>query len=108
MNLFLISLYQLVLPGGTTLDYPDQFGAKFDSLASVFTEAFGYIFPAAGLILFFVFIVSGFSMLTSGGNEEKLAQANKQLTNAVVGFIVVFASYWLIRLVEFILGVKIF
>jgi hypothetical protein len=102
-------IHQLLLPklnGQTEIGYPEGF--KLLDVPSIFAELFKYIFPAAGLILFFVFIAAGFQMMTSAGNEEQLTKASNQLTSAVVGFVIVFASFWIIRLIEFILGVKIF
>jgi len=106
-NLFIF--YQLTLPGTggpVTIDYPT--GAKFTSVADVFSEAFKYIFPLAGLVLFFILIAAGFQLLTSAGNEETIQKAQKQITNAVIGFVIIFASFWIIKLLETVLGVEIF
>lgn len=105
---------QLFLPGpnaGSNVEIPYPSGFKFTgekgNLGAVISEAFNYIFPIAGLILFFIIISAGFLLLTSAGDEEKTQKASKMLTNAVIGFVIIFVSFWLIKLLQFIFGFKV-
>ena len=42
----------------------------------------------------------------AGKNDpQKAEQAKKTLTSALIGFIIVFASYWIVKLVATIVGV---
>jgi hypothetical protein len=77
-------------------------------LADIVSAALPYTYLIAGLILFLMLIWAGFEMLTAGDNQETVKRASGRITQALTGFGVVFLSYWLIRLVELILGVKIF
>ena len=52
---------------------------------------FGLVFVLFGVVTF----VAGFGLMTSGGNQSKLDDAKKKLSNAVVGIIIIFAA-WLI------------
>lgn len=102
-------LFQLVLPGlkgDVEIDYPQDF--KFTNLASVINEALKYIFPAAGLVLFFMLIAGGFQLLTSTGDPESTSKGYKKIVFAIIGFLVIFISYWLIQILETILGIKVF
>lgn len=66
-----------------------------------------YIFTMAGLILFVMLVWGGFEMLL-GASDPKQQQAGQQrLTAALVGFILIFAAYWIAQLVEKIFGVSI-
>lgn len=61
----------------------------------------------AGLILFLMLIAGGFQMLTSA-SDPKAADAGKQrITTALIGFLIVFASYWIVQILEVVLGVNI-
>jgi len=95
----------LGLPENITVQ--DQLDPKFTNLGSVVSEALKYVFPFAGLILFFMLIAGGFQMMTAAGNEESIQKAQKKITYAVIGFVVIFISFWLIKLLETILGVSI-
>ena len=107
--------YQLILPGPDSdnikIPYPSGFkftGDEQGTVGFVISEALKYIFPAAGLILFFIIISAGFMLLTSAGDEEKTKKASAMLTNAVIGFVIIFVSFWLVKLLEVIFGVEIF
>ena len=41
-------------------------------------------------------------------DPKKLSQGQKAITSAVIGFLIIFASYWIIKLVEVITGLNIF
>lgn len=63
-----------------------------------------FIFPAAGIILFFVLVFAGFELLLSGGNPEKLKSAKAKITSAVIGFVLLVLSYFIVRLIAKIFG----
>lgn len=65
------------------------------------------IFIVAGLVLFGMLIGGGFTIFLSAGNPEKIKQGTGMITNGLVGFLIMFAAYWIIQLVEFSLGVKL-
>lgn len=51
------------------------------------------IFSILGLIFFVLTIYAGFLWMTAQGNDSKISEAKKILTNAIIGLIIVFASY---------------
>jgi hypothetical protein len=63
-------------------------------------------FVVAGIILLFYFILGGIGMISSAGESDpqKTEQAKKTVTSALIGFIIVFASYWLVRLIGVLTG----
>lgn len=46
-----------------------------------------------GVVLLVLFIYGGWTWMTAGGNEEKVKQANKILSSAIIGFVLIFLSY---------------
>lgn len=62
------------------------------------------IFPLAGIILFIFLVWGGFSLITSRGDPEKVSGAKSRITSAIIGFILLFLSYFLVSLVARILG----
>ncbi len=80
----------------------------FNSPGGVITKALDYAFPIAGMILFVMILWGGFEML-SGATSAKGKDAGKQrITAAVIGFVLLFVSYWMAKLLELIFGIKIF
>ena len=46
-----------------------------------------------GIIVIIIILAGGFKWLTSGGNEDKIAEAKKLISAGVVGLVVVLAAY---------------
>lgn len=67
-----------------------------------------YIFALAGLALLLILIWGGFEFMTSAGDPKKMEAAKGKLTNAVIGFIIIFIAFWLVQILEVIFGLKIF
>lgn len=98
----------LTLPGTYRIEDPE--GMNFGSGTKI-THLINYLLPTifylAGLILFVMLIVGGFGMLTSGGNPDKMKAAQGKITSAVIGFVIIFISYWLMRILEIVFGISI-
>jgi uncharacterized membrane protein len=96
----------ITLPDGTTIT--DTFTSPaFNDLGSLVSTLIPYLFIIAGLILFFIIISAGFSMMTNPGNPDATKKAQSQLTLGLVGFIIIFASYWLAQLIGNIFGLTL-
>ncbi len=67
-----------------------------------------FLFVAGGLLLFIYLIIGGFQMMVSAGNEKGLSEAKGKITNALIGFLLLFVSFWLTQIIGFVLGIKIF
>jgi len=52
-------------------------------------------------------VVSGFSILQSGGNPETLKKAQQRLTYSIIGFAIIIVSYILVKLIDLILDLKL-
>lgn len=76
----------------------------FDSLGTVITKAIPYIFAFAGFALLLMLVRAGYTFLTSAGDAKKLESGKQQITYALVGFLVIFASFWIVQVVGTILG----
>jgi len=64
----------------------------------------------AGIILVFLLVFGGVSVIASAGrdNPEGAAKGKQAVTAALVGFIIIFAAYWIIQIIEQLTGVDIF
>ena len=98
----------LMFPGNNTIN--DPLNDQFTNLGSFFsgeTNILNYVFVFAGLTLFIFLIIGGFGLLTSGGSPDKVKAAQGKITSAIIGFIIIFVSYWLVRVLEIMFGIKI-
>jgi len=65
------------------------------------------VFVIAGIILFIFIIVGGLGMIINAGNAEKQKKSSNVLGSAVTGFIIMMASYWIIKIIEILTGITI-
>jgi len=67
------------------------------------------IYVLAGIILFILLIVGGLSFIMGAGgdNPEKAKRGKQAITAALIGFVIIFCSYWIIKIIEIITGMNI-
>ena len=66
-------------------------------------------FVISGILILFFIIFAGFQIVAgAGGNNPDAAKKGQQAaTSAAIGFVIVFAAYWIVRLIEVIIKVNI-
>lgn len=97
----------LTLPGGSKINEQDTFKFKEGNIADILSALLPYIFTLAGLVLFIMLIMGGFGMLTSAGSPDKMKAAQGKITSAIIGFVIIFIAYWLMRILEIIFGLNL-
>ncbi len=99
----------LNLPGNYNIEHPVnfKFNAVGGQIGPVISELLPYVFVLAGLLLGIFLIAGGLELLTSAGDPEGVKKGQGKVTSAIVGFIIVFLSYWIVQLLEKILGINI-
>lgn len=98
----------LTLPGGSTIEGPLKMpgAAANPTIGGILSTAVPLILAFAGLGLLLMLLSAGYTFLTSAGDAKKMEQGKSQLTNAIVGFFIVFAAYWIVQLVGTIFGLE--
>ena len=64
------------------------------------------IFVVAGLLLLLYLIYGGFHFIISMGDPKGMQEARGKVTNALIGFIIVFLAYWIVLIIGKILGIE--
>jgi hypothetical protein len=83
-------------------------GGKGDTLVGDLTSRImTFAIVAAGLYFFVRLISSGYGYLTSLGDPAKVASSTKELTNAIVGLVIVVTAFFIMQLLQSVLGIKI-
>lgn len=90
--------------GGETIQGPEGFAFTEGTIGPIITRALTYVFAFAGIGLLLMIIASGFGMMTSAGDAKKLEGAKGRLTNAIIGFLLVFAAFWIVQIAGTIFG----
>ena len=87
-------------------------GSRYGSLGGlgqIVSTLLPNAFVLAGIILLFLLIGGGLTVIINAGknNPENVAKGQKAVTAAIIGFLVVFVSYWIVQIVEYITGLEI-
>ena len=84
-------------------------GFKFEnkSVGDIFSGLLPYLYVIAGLILLVMLVTGGLGLMTAAGNPDKMKAGYGKISNALIGFLIIFISYFVVQLVETILGIKI-
>lgn len=81
---------------------------EFRTVADLVSLLLNTVFVLAGIIILFYFLIGGFAMISSAGKGDQKAaeQAKATITSAVIGFVIVFTSYWIVKLLLYVLGMQ--
>ncbi|KKQ24917.1 MAG: hypothetical protein US39_C0012G0022 [Microgenomates group bacterium GW2011_GWC1_37_12b] len=95
---------------GTQLLGNDTFPRDPGSVGRFITAIASNAVVIAGIICVFMIIAGGFGMIAGAGgnNPQNAAKGRQAATAGVIGFLIIFAAYWIVQVVEIITGVTIF
>ncbi len=74
------------------------------TIGRIITMLIPFIYVLAGLGLLLMLIIGGFQLMMSVGNPEGLKSGGQKILFAVIGFIIIFASWWLIQILQVVFG----
>lgn len=99
-------LAQLSIPTTPSLSrIYDNFEAA--NLGFWISRTLQYAIVIAGLIFFAKLVSGGFSYLTSAGDSGKIQAATKEITNALIGLILVVSVFFIKQILSVLFGIKI-
>jgi FtsH-binding integral membrane protein len=83
---------------------------RYSQITQLFNPFIATAYAIAGLVVFFVVLGGGFMYIMGAGQSDakRLEQGKQALTWGIIGLIVIFVSYWLIRIIELLTGMDIF
>ncbi len=73
-------------------------------IQTIFQNIIGLLAPATAVAFLIMLIVGGFKFLTSGGDPKAVGSARSTMTYAILGVILVVASWLILVLVKEITG----
>lgn len=81
----------------------------FPTLSSLFNSLIGNVMIIAGLLVFIIAAFGGFLFIVNAGKGDAkgMETGKKALTFALLGFVLIFASFWIIKIIEFATGTSI-
>lgn len=77
------------------------------SLKGILEAIIPYVMAFAGIILFLMLIFGGITMLSSAGNPEGVKKGQQMITNALLGFVIIFVAFWIMQALQIVFGLKL-
>jgi len=81
--------------------------AQFQDFEVVVAKVFQYFLGFAAIALFFLLVMGGYKLITSSGDPGKLQGAWKTITFAIIGMVVITASFLILRFITAFTGVDV-
>lgn len=82
-------------------------GNALITLGAIVSELLLWVLSLAGIVAFIFLIIGGFKYLTAQGDSKAISSAQQTIFGAVIGLLIVFISYWVIKILETVLGIDI-
>jgi len=93
--------------GITGITTPGRFNNPNTVIGDIVGRVLVFAVLAAGLYFLVRALTTGYTVLTSGGDPAKLQTATRQLTNAIIGLVIVISIFFIGQIIETILGINI-
>ncbi|OGY17621.1 MAG: hypothetical protein A2786_00045 [Candidatus Chisholmbacteria bacterium RIFCSPHIGHO2_01_FULL_52_32] len=85
----------------------NAFESQGITIFSIISVIIKNLYVLVGIILLIMIFVGGLGMILNAGNPEAAKSSNKTMTSAVMGFAILIAAYWLVKIVQIIFGIEI-
>ncbi len=91
------------------ISYPKGFlfGGGANTVGAIISQALPLVIGLAGLGLLVMLISAGYTFMTSAGDAKKMEEGRQRLTNAILGFVIIFGAYWLVQIVGVMFGTTV-
>ena len=89
---------------------PNKYGAGSDfagNVSGILGATISFILAAGGIAFVLMFMIGGFQWITSGGDKDAITRARSRIMHAVVGLVILFAVYAILKLLGQVLGVNL-
>lgn len=102
-----------LLQTGVTIDLEQQAqaqqlaGSQFDGFGGFLSQMLNLILVVAGLLLLLYLIWGAVNWMSSGGDSSKVQKARDQITQAVIGLIVLLSSLAIFNLIQGFFGFQV-
>ena len=84
-----------------------QAGSGYETIGGFISSILPNVYIGAGLILLFLLLFGGLTTIINSDNPEAQDKGKQAITSALIGFLIIFASYWIIQIIQVLTGIKI-
>jgi hypothetical protein len=74
---------------------------------AIVSRLLSFSFPISGIILFVMLVWGGFEVQMGSVNKKSADAGKQRITASLVGFLLLFCSYWIAQIIEYVFGISI-
>lgn len=79
-------------------------GSKYDTIAKIVDVAIRFLLIGGMVAFMLLIIISGYKLIANADKERELSSLKTNLTNGVIGLIVLAAAWWIVEFFQKALG----
>ncbi len=83
-----------------------DYETELSTPGGIVSRVIKFLFPLAGLVLFVMLVWGGFEIMM-GSISKKVDAGKQRVMAAIVGFLILFATYWIWQIIQVVFGVKV-
>lgn len=102
-----MTLAQLNIPLPSNVTNPKLFTNTDSLVGNLLSKFLTYSIILGGLIFMFRFISAGFVYMGSIGDKAKIEAALREISNALIGLIVIVVTFFVMQIIEKTFGINI-
>jgi hypothetical protein len=99
-------IFGTVKPPAPVAAIPGSTGAA--QLGSFLTTTIQIIYIVAAIAFLFMVVLGAFQWIISGGDKEKVSSAQKRITHAIIGIILLALTFVFVRIIGQVTGFQFF
>jgi hypothetical protein len=86
---------------------PSKNATQLSTPGGFISRVLVYAIPASAMILFVMLLWGGFEILAGAATAKSKDAGRQRITAALIGFLLLFVSYWLAQILQIVFGIKI-
>lgn len=83
------------------------YAEQLSTPGGIVSRALNFALPIAGMLLFVLLVWGGFEILLGSAGSKSIDSGKQRIKAALIGFIMLFSSYWMAQIVQEIFGIRI-
>lgn len=81
--------------------------SQFSDLGKILNLILPLLMSGIAVILLFILILGGITILTAGGNSEKLKKGQQTFTYGILGLVIIVSSYLFVKILGAIFNISL-
>lgn len=77
------------------------------TLQAFLASGINLVFGIGGIITLFMLLIGAVEYITSGGDKEAVEKARKKITTALIGLVILFSVYAIVKIVGDLFGINL-